>query len=342
MMRRYLVGSLALGLLACNADQEFAEGIPSAEQVSIKVPASGGQQAQKSVDGLGEARGALVGATSELYQITYGVSATVNGGTVLLLGALRLVTLQTPTSRTADSRTWGPYPAGGLDPLTYRLVVRKLGELHFGFSLDASSRLAADPSAFLPLIDGEITKGLRAGTAQGTMTLHFDNRRVLVPEACEEGTLAFQFDDTGDAAVNDVTLHDFANANAKNVLCKQEKPIEAAYHYAKDAAGAGEFVFSVTKDMVQPLGQAAAVDENVTLRSRWQASGAGRSDVLVSGGDVDAALAAHGLVGPATASQCWDTRYQTQYETSSPAELEIMGTSGAASACVFTSAELPQ
>jgi hypothetical protein len=341
-MRGHLLCSLLLGVVGCNADSEYSDALPSSDQVAIKVPQSAAQLNKMSAsDGLGAQASALLGATSELYQITWGVSASVNTGTVLILGALHLIALQAPTSRTATSRTWGPYAPGGLDPMSYRMVVTKLADGHFGYSLDASSRLAADPSQFLPLVDGEVTRGVKPGTGKGTMVLHFDNRRQLVPEACEDGTLAFDFDTTSDPVRNDVTLHQFANANPKNALCNREKPVEAAYHFDQDSAGSGNFVFSFTKDMVQPAGQSVAADENVTIRSRWQGSGAGRSDILVEGADVDAALAAASLPGPVTASQCWDTRFQTVFEASSPAQLDMFPNDGVSSACAFTSAQLP-
>lgn len=40
-MRGYLLCSIAFGVVACNVDQEFADAIPTSDQVSIKVPQSG-------------------------------------------------------------------------------------------------------------------------------------------------------------------------------------------------------------------------------------------------------------------------------------------------------------
>jgi hypothetical protein len=330
-------------LAACNVDEEFVDAVPTTDQVSLKIPSRGNQtQQSSSVDGVGSQSSALVGETSELYEITWGVTATVNAGTLLTVGALRLITLQAPTSRTDDSRTWGPWTAGGLDPITYKLVVRKLATAHFGFSLEASSRLADDPTQFLPLIDGEVTRGSKMGTGHGTMVVHFDNRRTLVPDACETGTLAFTFDNAGDTVVNDVILTGFANDNDKSILCQRERATDATYHFEQDRAGAGSLLFSFDKDMVKPVATLDSAEETVTVRSRWQATGAGRSDLVIEGGDVTSELAKHGLTGPVNASQCWDTLFRTAYETSAPAELHIFDTDGTSSACVFASAELPK
>jgi hypothetical protein len=83
------------------------------------------------------------------------------------------------------------------------------------------------------------------------------------------------------------------------------------------------------------------MEENVTIRSRWQGSGAGRSDIVIAGPDVDLALSQSGLSGPASASQCWDTRFLSVYDASTPAQLTLLGNDGQSSACVFAAAELP-
>jgi hypothetical protein len=44
--------------------------------------------------------------------------------------------------------------------------------------------------------------------------------------------------------------------------------------------------------------------EHLTIKSRWTAAGAGRSDVKATGGD---------LVADATANECWDTNFLSQY-----------------------------
>jgi hypothetical protein len=329
-------------LAACNADQEYQDAMPTASEVAVPVPAAHGQTLTSSSDGIGVQSSALLGTTSQLYQITYDVSSGINGSTAALLGMLRLVTLNPATSRTSDSRTWGPYTPGGLDPMSYQLIVNKLGTQHYGFSLQASSRLATDPSAFLPLIDGEITPGSHADTAHGTMQMHFDNRRLLMPDACEDGTIAFDFDNTSNPVRNDVSLHAFANANAKNLLCNHDLPADAAYHFDQDTAGAGNFVFTTETDMVKPAGQTAPSNEHVAIRSRWNATGAGRSDIIISGSDVDTTLAAGELTGPVTGSQCWGTSFQTVFESSSPVQLHVFDSDGQTSDCVYTSAELPQ
>src|SRR5258708_32840309 len=51
----------------------------------------------------------LAGA-AELYKSTHNVTATLNGMLDKLLGLIEAIRHYSPTSRTTESRTWGPFP----------------------------------------------------------------------------------------------------------------------------------------------------------------------------------------------------------------------------------------
>ncbi len=323
---------VAFGLVACHADGEYSSALPSSSEVTLTVPSSAGTRSQ-SGDGIGTTTAALLGATSELYQITWGVSATVNTATVGLVDLLRLVTLFPSTTATINSRTWGPHTPGGLDPLTYRLVVVKLADGHFSYSLDARLRASTSATDFVSFIDGDVTRA-RIGQGHGTMTLHFDNRRRLLPDSCEDGLITAAFsNDTAAGFTNYVTLSAFANANPRNLLCHTDKAVDETYHFAQDQAGRGNFRFVVDADFNQP-GENKPAKEHLDVQSIWTASGAGRSSVTVTGGDVAIDLAAASLSTTLVATQCWGTSFQTVYQTSSP--LDIMATQGSLGDCIST------
>ena len=70
--------------------------------------------------------------------------------------------------------------------------------------------------------------------------------------------------------------------------------VDATYAYAETPGAGGSFQFSVIKDAIAT----SAALETVSVRSRWLQTGAGRSDVKLTGG---------GLVAPqATANEGWD------------------------------------
>ncbi|MSP61869.1 MAG: hypothetical protein EXR72_16355 [Myxococcales bacterium] len=321
-------------------DSEFVDAVPNAQAVTIAVPA-GGMKAGTSEEGLGRSDEALLGTISEYYQITYGVSTGVNAAALGMIGLVHTIVHQPSTRATATSRTWGPWTPGGLDPLTYRVVVTKLAAGQFSFSIEGRARASKSDGDYLPFLDGMANRGLTAGTGKGTMTLHFDNARKLRPESCEQGTIAFAFDNTQAAATLDVMFHAFANRNPQNKLCKDETPTEAVYHYDRTEGGAGNFVFSFRSNIHKAIEAKPALEE-VSIRSRWQATGEGRSDFRIGGTEVAADLAKAGLKETAvTASQCWDGSFKTVYETSAPSQVGLIATAGISDKCAFPAAIFP-
>ncbi len=337
-MKRLTLALLAAAALgpACGGPNEFADAPPTGAEVAIPVPsANGGGQA-----GAGVANYGILGTPSEFYQLTWGVSVVINTDTVALLAMLHLIVAQTPTTQTTTSATWGPYTPGGLDPLTYRVQVSKDMPQHYLYSIDARPRASVSDADFLPMIGGEITR-IQAGVGKGSMVLHYDNRRQLLPTVCEKGTITFLFDNTGSPVTNDVTASQFANNNPDNKLCLAETPYDASYHYDQTPDGAGDFIFNVQANVNSAAENKPAL-ETVDMRSRWLANGAGRSDVKISGGDVTPALQAGGFQQTfVTGSQCWGTAFTTTYETSASAALNLIATDGDPNSCAFTSQELP-
>jgi hypothetical protein len=90
----------------------------------------------------------------------------------------------------------------------------------------------------------------------------------------------------------------------------------------------GSFQFTITKDAV-PTTPAL---ETMTVRSRWQESGAGRADIKVAGGDL--------ATTEATANECWNTGdlgFPSVYQTNSYGDAAKIW--GAQTDCVFPTAD---
>ena len=192
---------LSLGVGACLDDvEDYRLSLPTADEIKITTPSKSGSSSQGlGVDvggGVGIDQSALTGKTSEFYQVTLAISAELNTRAGILLGLMRLSTLGTPSESTLTSRTWGPRTPGGQDPLTYQVVVTKLGPGHFSYSFEA--HLAAQASqAFSPLVSGDVTRGVAGGQAKGEVVLHYDNLRALKTDSCEVGTIRSAFDGDG-------------------------------------------------------------------------------------------------------------------------------------------------
>jgi hypothetical protein len=101
--------------------------------------------------------------------------------------------------------------------------------------------------------------------------------------------------------------------------------VVADYAYTEGADGSGDMTFNVAGDA-----GGTAKTEQITLRSRWLATGAGRADARITGGD----LAAPG----ALASECWDTFFKRVYYTDN---VNFAPTEGVADSCAYRTQDLP-
>lgn len=73
-----------------------------------------------------------------------------------------------------------------------------------------------------------------------------------------------------------------------------------------------------------------AANETMSVHSRWMETGAGRTDVQVTGGDVGTAVD--------TSSECWDSNFYSVYSALSYDPSDPNVDWGAESSCAFASA----
>jgi hypothetical protein len=102
---------------------------------------------------------------------------------------------------------------------------------------------------------------------------------------------------------------------------------DAVYAYAATPGMGGDFQYRSVQDFVPDPGNTGTAKETATIHSRWQETGAGRSDWKLSGGEVGAT--------DVTTNECWDQNFNSTFKTISFAP--ILGW-GAESSCVFPAA----
>jgi hypothetical protein len=101
--------------------------------------------------------------------------------------------------------------------------------------------------------------------------------------------------------------------------------VDALYAYTEDYAGAGSMDLAWLEDV-----NASGTDEILAMRTRWMATGDGRSDAVATGGDLGS--------GTVNASECWASDFITSYWTDTIGMYEPVGD---VSACAYAEAELP-
>jgi hypothetical protein len=284
---------------------DLARAIPTNDQVAIKLPATAAR-----------IEAPQVGQLSTYYVVTRNVTQMFNGGSAWVLILIHSIVEYPVTSVSGNTYTWGPWSGNGLDPAIYKLDVTANGDGTYDYVLSGHAK--SDATAhFIAMIDGHADPRLGYGKGNGSFLLDFDAAREVNPidNANNKGQIDAHYDLT--ARHLDLTI---MSTDASG------NPISADYAYDESADGGGNMTFSVQAD----VGGTAAV-ENVTLRSRWLATGAGRGDARIEGGDLGSVQA--------IASECWSATFDRVYYTDSAS---FAPTEGNVAQCAFASVDLPQ
>jgi hypothetical protein len=277
---------------------EYRNAVPRQETVAMQVPA-GAQTGQALT--VETASQPLRGATADFYLVTRKVSTVVNGAGALVLGLVKAIVAHPPTSISADSAVWGPWPGDALDPLAYRVTVSRTAGHKYDYVIAGRAKKAVDPTPFVTLLSGTHTPALDPGGqpiegfGSGSFTLDWDARATLPAPGDEVGKAHYDYARPSPTALTTV---DATFTQVKD----DEHPgqrIDVDYLYASTpgAGGSMEFVRTLPASM-------AAEGARWAVKSRWNATGAGRSDVVATGANLPAG---------AMASECWDAGFASVY-----------------------------
>ncbi len=326
MKRIAAVASIVL-LSACGISSQkadlFRKGIPQAKDVKVDVPAKG-----SALTGEAQRHDGLQGETANFYLFTRTITVVCNTATVSVLGLVKAISNYPPTSLTSDTAVWGPHTEA-LSPNTYKFTVTKTGDDAYTYMLESKGKAEAD-SEFKIILSGSHTVATDAAGSptenygNGTFLLDWDKISKLPEHGPEVGTATFTYARAN--ATADVTIDiDFHQVKDNET----GKLVDANYKYDATPANGGSFQFQMAKDLDNGKNGRVAV-ENMAIKSRWLQTGAGRSDVKATGGDL--------VTTVATASECWDENFASQYlATSWTTPASVWGTESAG--CSFASAE---
>jgi hypothetical protein len=317
MMKSLLAASCTLSLVACvqqdATPKEIDRALPTSDQVSIKLREStatartqlGGQQD-------------VIGQLATWYVATHDVTRMFNGGTAWVLTLIHEIVKNPATTVNGDTFTWGP-GSQPLDPADYKLEVRALADGTYTYQLSGRSKTQAN-AQFEVVIDGTADPRPGDNKGSGTFTVDFDAGKRINPI------------DPGDAKGLLDVAYDLAKSHIDLTIMSTDalgQPVNADYAYNQAADGGGDMTF----DLSGNAGGGAAL-ETITLRSRWQATGAGRADARIAGGDLGTLQA--------TASECWDTSFKRVFYIDALTNGGTLSASeGQESACAFATADLP-
>jgi len=312
-MKRILGAVMVLMLSACGLDagSEFRNGYPKPQDVTISVPSNG-----QALSGPGTKKQALLGEIATFYQFTRGVTVIVNGAGVVILSLVKTISDYPPTSADATHAVWGPW-TDSLSPNTYKFTVTKNKENDFSYVLEARGKNEAD-SAFRTILSGSHNITAK-DMGKGTFLLDWDAAATLPEHDSNVGSVTYEYSHVALDQPVDIVAH-FKQVKDNN----SGKLIDVDYTYHSEPNNGGSFEFLSTG---QVTGSQDSALENLSVNSRWKQDGEGRSDVRVNGGD---------LTAEATATECWDANFASQYLTVS---YDPNGGWGKPTACAFSDAQ---
>ena len=151
----------------------------------------------------------------------------------------------------------------------------------------------------------------------GELDVNFTELNALDPTVHPAtGGIAFKYDNTADPRTVEVHFGNFLDGTPGST------PLNATYQYAEHADQSGNFAFGLRTNFDN---DPAGALEDVALTSRWLASGAGRSDLVATGGSLPAGFVVH-------ATECWDATFARVFYTE---DVDATKNEGSVSACAL-------
>lgn len=301
--------SLLIGCTETSHDEDalqMAELIPQEDTLRINLPEASSSPTAKSS-----------GDWATYYVMTRQVTEHVNGLIGWTLGITHHVTTNYPPTWSDEDEgqaIWGPWSNSGLDPVETGVWVRLEDDGSHTWAIFQVPTGGSIEDDSVPVIMGIVDPGSTVDAGTGVFAIDFTTAAELDPAVDAQGTFYVEYahDETGVDAV--AAFEDYGEAG--------EQRIHALYAYSKDSAGGGEMDLAWLQDIDD-----SGTDEVLAVKTRWEATGEGRSDAVATEGDLGLTV---------TASECWGSDFQTSFWTDS---IGFGEATGEETDCVFSEAE---
>jgi hypothetical protein len=313
-------------LTGCSVEKqdtnEFQEALP--EQGSMNLDGPDGAHADSTT--AAGMRGTLADGASTApaywYTFTRGVRDGVNAVTAAVLVSVWVVVHGEPSELDEDHAVFGPYEGDALDPARYRLTVLRIEDHHFRYLLEGQQKSGG---GYLSVLDGDGYSRASEQHGDGKFVLNLTNAKLLDPSrhANDSGSVTIVHDLPPDVGA-------VPDALPRTITATVTPESEASLSITSLARldHTGEIDVTAHAD-IDPSHATALEDVKVT--SRWQATGAGRADIDISGGDLPQAG-----FDEVTAVECWGSDFSSVYYTDSAG---LKPTAGSVSECVYAAPE---
>jgi hypothetical protein len=268
-----------------NEDLEFMNALPEQDELRANIPAR--SSAISSAD------------EAELARMTHNATRDFNGLLATLVGMVDTIRSYLPTSRTPDSRIWGPYPADrrnmkNLDWQSRMIVSRDASDAsRFDYEIAAHKAGTAD-TEWPIFLRGWFQAGKTARRGMGHVELVTANVRAAGMDVSDLNMLdrlEIDYDTTSSPISINMTLTDLPDPVSL-------KATMLVYSYKATAEGQGQMTFDVY-GVIPPGTQ----DQHLSVTSQWLGTGEGRSRLAVVTGNG---------MGPQQV-ECWDRSFRETF-----------------------------
>ncbi len=267
-----------------NKDLEFLNAMPTKEQLRSKLPTG----TAGALAGEGTRRDALaIGERSQRYTDSKDASDKFNGILTFLVGALDLIRSYPPTSRTDESRTWGPWADKDNPGFEFRAVITKVDDKNFTYAFQHRPK----DGEFFDTVTGSFkaSESLRKGS--GALIIHAADAVAHQLKTAKALELLEKIEVSYVTDMFPVTVVMKFTVKPGQVL----QSLDYGYQENEDKSGGMSFTSKSTDPNISRLDVGTA----------WLASGAGFGVLTVTEG-------AMGYKG-ATQFECWDAAFNTTY-----------------------------
>lgn len=313
-----MVFSGCFDLNGLSETSRFARAIPSADEVTLSVPDD-----DPLPDGL------RVGETAYYYSQTLDTTTGINSSVDSLISALEELAAAPPTEETDEQAIWGPITPDD-SPTTSMLVIDEVSATTYRFEYRIRPSSSDDDADFRSLISGSTVLTADGERDSGQFVVDFSTLHDMDSSYEYMGEMNVSYEAmNGSFRSVEVWFENFYSTAADSTV---EEPVELTYRYLEVPSGAGDFQFAYTGNIHDEPDQ--PLEEMYQVRSRWDSAGAGRADVLISGGEISVELSDLGfLEEQIEVTECWDEGYlRTWYVVTPGADDEMQGD---ASSCVY-------
>ncbi|MES1209071.1 MAG: hypothetical protein ABUS79_24295 [Pseudomonadota bacterium] len=279
-----------------NEDLEYMAAVPTTTELAVELPAA--------VNTVAEA---------ELAKKTHDAIKTVNDSLVNVLALVDAVRGTSPTSRSSDSRTWGPFDDDKHPGWRWELTVTRDPTAPTAFTYRLRTENSGAATGWLLFVSGSFDAAGGAKQGSGQVTADFAALAAagfpLDAGAAKLAslTIAYQnFDLAGSPVEVSMTMNGVPDGTGAATT------LSIVYEILSDRSG--EMAFTLTGNLI-----AGPATEVVQVNSQWLASGAGESTLKVASGD-GAGLAQ---------TECWSSVFAATFNAKPWAPAEDLGTADA-------------